>query len=416
MNTISIGIDVSCSELVVCLLDNDGHIIGEIQTFQNSLPGAEKLEKLILKTAKKVKSDQILIATESTSIYDLHIIDFLASSISLKSLNTSAFRFNAKVIKNFKRAYLEENKTDAKDAFIIAERLRFRKPKHEYTANMPHLPLQRLTRYRFHIVDSIRKETQYFLTNLFLKYNRFRNMNIFSDSTGHTCISIINDFTAEELASMSLEDVTNFIINESKNQFKDPKSIAKTLKQVVRESYRLRPTMAKSINFILCGCIQNIRVLKASLKQLNKAIDSELKCFPNTLTTVNGIGPVFTAGIIAEIGDISRFASDSQLAKFAGLTWNIKQSGKFNAEETRLNAKGNQFLRYYLCEAANSLRVHNEIFKTYYKKKYDEVPKYRHKRAIVLTARKLIRLLFALLTKKQLYDTSLPAERRFSRK
>ncbi|MGB3242824.1 MAG: IS110 family transposase [Candidatus Omnitrophota bacterium] len=416
MNILSIGIDVSSVDLVVCFLDNHGERLGKVQTFQNSLPDAENFEKLILETAQKIKADQILIGTESTSVYDLHIADFLASSILLKPLNTSVFRFNAKIIKNFKKAYLEENKTDPGDAFIIADRLRFRKPQHPYTAHLPHLPLQRLTRYRVHIVDSIREETQYFLMHLFLKYNRFSNMEIFSNIMGHTSIALINDFTCEELASMSLEEITNFIVKESKQRCEDPKSIATALKQALRESYRLRPTMAKSVDLVLCGIVQTIRALKASLKQLNKAINAELKAFPNTLTSVQGIGPVFAAGIFAEIGDASRFASDSQLAKFAGLTWKITQSGKFKAEETRLTGKGNQYLRYYLGEAANSLRVHNDDFKTYYRKKYDEVPKHRHKRALVLTARKLVRLVFALLTKKQLYDTSLPAERRSSKK
>ncbi|MBI3009245.1 MAG: IS110 family transposase [Candidatus Omnitrophica bacterium] len=411
MNHLHIGIDVSSADLVVCLLDHQGQRLDNVQTMENSLPGAEKLESLILEIAKKIRVDQILIGTESTSVYDLHIADFLASSVLLKPLNTSLFRFNAKVIANFKKAYLEENKTDPGDAFIIADRLRFRKPDHPYTAHLPHLPLQRLTRYRVHIVDSIRKETQYFLMHLFLKYNRFSNMEIFSNTMGTTSISLINDFSCEELASMSIEEITSFIIQKSKNRCRDPHKIALTVQRALRESYRLRPTMAQSVDLILSGIHQNIRALKASLKQLNKAIEDQFKAFPNTLTSVAGIGPVFAAGIYAEIGDVSRFAHDSQLAKFAGLTWKISQSGQFTAEETRLTGRGNQFLRYYLCEAANSLRVHNEEYKTYYSKKFDEVPKHRHKRAIVLTARKLVRLVFALLAKKQLYDTSLPADR-----
>ncbi|SFK34822.1 hypothetical protein SAMN04488569_10251, partial [Marinilactibacillus piezotolerans] len=39
----------------------------------------------------------------------------------------------------------------------------------------------------------------------------------------------------------------------------------------------------------------------------------------------------------------------------------------------------------------------------YYQKKYKEVPKTQHKRALVLTARKLVRLVFALLSDHQLY-------------
>lgn len=63
----------------------------------------------------------------------------------------------------------------------------------------------------------------------------------------------------------------------------------------------------------------------------------------------------------------------------------------------------NTYLRYYLIEAANSLRTHNNEYKAYYKRKYKEVKKHQHKRALVLTARKLVRLVYALLSKQQLY-------------
>ncbi|HEM2793011.1 TPA: IS110 family transposase, partial [Streptococcus suis] len=42
-------------------------------------------------------------------------------------------------------------------------------------------------------------------------------------------------------------------------------------------------------------------------------------------------------------------------------------------------------------------------YQTFYKKKYHEVPKHQHKRAIVLTARKFVRLVDALLRNRQLY-------------
>ena len=32
-----------------------------------------------------------------------------------------------------------------------------------------------------------------------------------------------------------------------------------------------------------------------------------MELIPNTLTSIRGIGPVYSAGIIAEIGDINRF-------------------------------------------------------------------------------------------------------------
>ena len=50
-----------------------------------------------------------------------------------------------------------------------------------------------------------------------------------------------------------------------------------------------------------------------------------------------------------------------------------------------------------MVEAANSIRRHEDTYRLYYQKKYDEVPKFKHKRALVLTARKLVRLVDTLL-------------------
>jgi hypothetical protein len=61
-------------------------------------------------------------------------------------------------------------------------------------------------------------------------------------------------------------------------------------------------------------------------------------------------------------------------------------------------------LRYYLCEAANSVRMHDASYAAYYEKKYNEVPKHKHKRAVTLTARKLVRLVVRLLTTNEPYQ------------
>ena len=57
-------------------------------------------------------------------------------------------------------------------------------------------------------------------------------------------------------------------------------------------------------------------------------------CSMNTiLQSINGIGPIFAGGIVAEIGDISAFTSSDALAKYAGLCWKSNQSGDFNGED-----------------------------------------------------------------------------------
>ena len=70
---------------------------------------------------------------------------------------------------------------------------------------------------------------------------------------------------------------------------------------------------------------------------------------------------------------------------------------------TRLIKSGNRFLKYYLCEAAYSLVRCDTEFRRYYDLKHKEVNKYQHKRALALTARKLVRLVFRLLKDNRLY-------------
>ena len=106
---------------------------------------------------------------------------------------------------------------------------------------------------------------------------------------------------------------------------------------------------------------------------------------------------------MAEIGDINRFGNHAQLAKYAGLAWKQHQSGSFEAQTTRLINSGNRFLKYYLCEAAFSLVRCDKEYSDFYHLKYKEVNRYQHKRALALTARKFVRLVFRLLKDNRLY-------------
>jgi transposase len=129
-----------------------------------------------------------------------------------------------------------------------------------------------------------------------------------------------------------------------------------------------------------------------------------VQAIPHTLDTIPGFGPVFCAGILAELGDLAHFQYDSaKVAKFVGFKWRKHQSADFQAEDTHLTRTGNRYLRYYFCEAANSVRQRDAEYAAYYDRKFHEVRAHQHKRAVVLTARKLVRLVVRLLTTHQPY-------------
>ena len=60
---------------------------------------------------------------------------------------------------------------------------------------------------------------------------------------------------------------------------------------------------------------------------------------------------------------------------------------------------GNQYLRYYLIEAANGVIRCFLEYKNYYCEKLKEPANHKHKRALVFSARKLVSLIFGLLGK-----------------
>lgn len=82
--------------------------------------------------------------------------------------------------------------------------------------------------------------------------------------------------------------------------------------------------------------ITSMHTLKEKIKVLGKSIAQQFEIIPNTMTSIPGIGKVYSIGIIAEIGDIRRFNSQAYVAKFAGFVWHKDQSNEFEAENAPL--------------------------------------------------------------------------------
>lgn len=404
--SMSVGIDIGSENNAVCLLDNHGNKIGKPFEFPNNLPGAELLLAIILSAAKTTNADIIRIGMEATSVYNFHLANFLSDNDTLKSLATEVFVINPKLIKNFKKVYTEQSKTDVTCAFAIADFVRFGRLPKPYADSLKYQPLQRLTRFRLHLIKALTREKQFLLNHLFLKLSAYNQVEPFSNDFGATAIAVIEQLSAEQLAKMSMEDLTDFVIKQSRNRFADPEQIAKDLQRIGRESYRLKPNLNNSLSLILATSLKNVQALQKSLKEIDNAIADSVKAFSEftVLKSIPGFGPVLSAGILSEIADVHRFDSDGALAKFMGLTWKKTQSGKFDAAITRLTKTGNSYLRYYLVEAAALVRIHVREYADFYQSKYNETNRFQHKRALVLTARKLIRLVFSLLRDNRLYQ------------
>lgn len=403
--TLNVGIDVASKTFMAQLLTDDGKERGKVREFLNTPAGAMELEEILARALKELDCQKLKIGMEATSFYDWHLADSLTSSDRLADWHPEVYRLNALRVSRFRKGSGEVDKTDRVDASVIADFVRLgRNLPAPHISCDPYLPLKRLTRYRYHLIGTLQREVGHFLTHLFLQSSGLSQQNPISNSMGATGLALIEEFlSAEEIANTSLETLVEFLIQHGKNRFPDPKGMAQKVQQAARESYRLRPELAKSEHFILANLIRNIRALRDSLKEINTAIAEEMKSFPNTLTTLPGVGPVLSAGILSEIGNIQKFPNDDAIAKMAGLVWGRHQTGNFEAEDRHMLRSANKYLCHYLVEASNALRIHDASYRTYYQMKFKEVPKHKHKRALVLTARKLVRLITALLKHGQIY-------------
>lgn len=97
-------------------------------------------------------------------------------------------------------------------------------------------------------------------------------------------------------------------------------------------------TVANSINTVLGTYAAKIK----ATKDLEKAaIAKIIKSLPEykILTSIPNIGDVYVAGIIAEVGQIDRFSTETKLAKYSGLAWNQKQSGDYASSYTPVSLR-----------------------------------------------------------------------------
>ncbi|WP_242823940.1 IS110 family transposase [Sulfobacillus thermosulfidooxidans] len=226
----------------------------------------------------------------------------------------------------------------------------------------------------------------------------------FSNVFGVASQTVLERYTPDTLAAIPLADLVAEIAAAGRQRLKAPDDIAQTLHRLARRAFRLHPDEQDARHQSLVLHWDTIRALEHQQQALDKVIARDMQAFRQTLTTIPGIGPVYGAGLLAEIGPIERFPSENALAKYAGLTWRPHQSGNFDADIRPLTRTGNVYLRYYFIEAAERVRVRDPQFKAFYEKKYHEATHHAHKRALVLTARKLVGVVYGMLTRGQIYD------------
>ena len=403
--TLCIGADVHLDEIVLRAVDQtDGHEVLPRFHMTNNLPGAQAAAATLAQAATRSGYTRLEIGWEATGLLWVPFHRFLSTSPLLRPFDLKLVCFNPKLVANFKDSLvLRHPKNDDRDALDIAARVRFGELPRSYVPADFWQGLRRLTRYRFQLSRTLAREEMRFQSYAFLKASDWHRVQPFSNVFGATSIALLTEFTVAELTALSHDQLVELIRHRGRGRFEDPAATARAVQEALRSSYPIDPQMDEMVTATLATGWEHIRDVKRLMKRLDQHIARSIAPVPNPLLTVKGLGAVITAGLLAEIVDITRFPAHPQVAQYIGLTWEKRSTGQWVSSTTRLTKVGNVYLRYYFILGADQLRRHNLEYQAYYWRKFQEVSKYQHKRALVLTARKLVRLVYALLTTNQPY-------------
>ena len=394
-----VGIDVSKFKHTVAIIDQNGEVRKKSFDISNSREGFDSLLNELGLLGQK---EQIKIGMEATGHYMNCLVRCLISNGYQVQI------YNPSLISKFRDSEsVNLAKTDNLDAMLIAKYV----ATHPFTSS-PQLSyligeIRKISRAKYFLFGD--KATCYnhllrYLDEIFPEFVPFfkknedgsrKNMgrNLFESPTIRWLLSSYP--SASKMAKMRVET-------------------GETLRRMSKGSIsfnrfnQLRELAKKSIGYstdvdelIIRNLITQIETIDDEIDGLNEILEPLMKELNSPILTIPGIGVNLAAMIIGEIGDINRFSSPEKLIKFAGLDVKVYQSGTINIKG-HIRKRGSPILRYALALSVQKLRIHSPVFSEYYYSKLNQGKATNV--AIIATTRKLIRVIWKMMTTNQVFD------------
>ena len=351
-----IGCDIGSEMHYVRAIDSRGRELSQDAfPFSNSSEGFQSAKAWALELAAANDKHQIVLGLEPTGHYWFCLAAWMVSNdISVVQVNPYAVKQTKELEDNSQR------KDDRKDPKLIANLVK------DGNYGMPYLPeglyadLRRLSMLRDQLAEDRIRNT-----------NRLhREMKIYFPEYREAFGKLDGAFTLEALKVTPFpEDIVRLGVDGLKDIWHSAKlrgrgySKADQIVQYAKESVGLKHGRA--------GGRKAVKIFAEQIGSLSEALDgieAELhqKCreipYAENILEIRGIGENILAGILAEMGDITRFDDASEIQKLSGLGLVACSSGKHKGE-TKISHRGRKRLRYWLFQAAKSAVSHGEEFK-----------------------------------------------------
>ncbi len=381
-----IGIDISKRTFDATMIDQK-----QAKIFYKKFPMDKEGFSDFLDLINNIEKETIQITVESTGIYFVNIYNYLIK----KGFDIAVV--NPLLIHNFHKGMsLRKTKTDKKDSFIIAlftlKNLEILKNHKKQTSTM-----KRLCRERDKLSEEISKLKTEIKSELCVQFPELEEkVNLFTKTMLEL---LMKASSGNAIAKLSTTQINTIFNKTSGNKIQ---ITAKELRNLAKTSIGFGDD---NLNFVLQTLIIRLRTTQELISKLDERIEKFVTENWNAefeiLTSIKGVGKITSQKFLIEVENIFNFENHKQLTAFAGTDPTLKQSGSSVMYQGRISKKGNKYLRKTLYQMAESCIRNSCRFNAYFHKKRDENKRY--KQAVIAVANKLLRTIFALLTKREMY-------------
>lgn len=386
-----LGCDVGSETHYVRAIDTRGRELSKsAYSFNNDYEGFRSAKEWAVRIAAEHDKGQIVLGLEPTGHYWFCLATWMiANGISVVQVNPYAVKQTKEVEDN------SQLKDDRKDPKLIANLVK------DGNFGMPYLPekiyaeLRRLSMFRDQLnEDRIRT------------INRMhREMKIYFPEYKEALGKVDGAFSLELLKEAPFPDELTALGEEGIRQIWHAAKLrgrgysrAREILQYAKASVGIKDGSIAS-KAAVKWFVQKIMELDVELAVIENQINQKCQEIPHTgnVLEISGIGENTLSGILAEMGDISRFDDVKEIQKLSGLGLVACSSGKHKGE-TKISHRGRKRLRYWLFQSAKSAVAHAEEFKElhmYYTTRADNPLK--KMQSLIVIACKLLRIIYTIL-------------------
>ena len=386
-----IGIDIAKRAHEVCFMDQDGQVLdGNSFKIPNTLSGVDKLQQMLDRYTLTPQNAQV--GMEATGHYWLVLYSWLfEKGFDIKVINPIV----PDALRNMR---IRKVKNDRVDAEIVAKVLMLGEYQETAIADGDTLALRQLCRFRLwqvQTVGDLKRKVIALLDQVFPEY-----ADLFSDVFGMTSKELLLQYTTpEEIASLSARKLTTLLNKSSKGRFGKEKALE--VKAVAQGSIGIR-IATDAFAFQIRQMVEQLEFVEGQITLLDQQIEAYMAKLDSPVTTIPGVGPVYGAVILSELGDIHRFPSAKQIVSYAGIDAQVHESGEFKGDQTHMSKRGSPYLRRAIWGAAFVASWADPQLKTYYQNLRARGKP--HRVAVGAVARKLCYIIFAVLSENRPYE------------